>query len=167
GDLREHVLQTWREMTDQAKAHNEAIRQIMSGAFAKNGGSWGIISARLAKGEDPSKIKGFDQMVDYAKSNFPHVLSHHRGSADTGSDEEGLVEALRKGLQSMPNPWDREVIDEAQARYAPVMAGGHENVPHYPTDRDDPDYVPFSVASIVAEIMRYWNEPAEKTRFCA
>lgn len=160
-DLREHVLGTWKQLSEQTNEHNNALRQVMTN-FGKH---WGLVSARLKKGADYDQIRGFDQMAGYARAHFPQLLGVGQGESDSGSDEERLAKALKEGLRGMPNPWDRSVIEAAQQQMAPAMAG--EELTGYSGDPNDPEYVPFSVRAIVAEVMRYWNQAETIERFCA
>lgn len=144
-DLRGEVVDSWKQLSDQADEHNTAIRQIMGG-FSKH---WGLISARLKQGADPDKIKGFDEMVDFARSHYPGVLSQNRGESDTGSDEESLAKVLIQGLKPVPKPWDDEVIRTASQRIGVAMAAASRFQPN-----PELESVPFSV-SRWAEIVRY------------
>ncbi|MCC7334439.1 MAG: hypothetical protein IT422_05065 [Pirellulaceae bacterium] len=160
---KEHFKQTaldaWKQMKSQAEDHNDAMREIMA-QFTKKG--HGGIAAALARGADPTKIRGFDEMVDYAAREFPHIVSHVASESESGSAEEGLIKALTKGIQPVPQPWDDEVIDQAMQ-----MVGPHffeELEPAAASGSDDWDSIPFSVrADIKRMVQRYWvNEEMDR-----
>ena len=148
-ELRQRVLDIWKQLNDEVKEHNEGLRQLM-GNFGLNSSQHGALAAKLSKGSDYDKIPAFDEMVDWARQHIAPLLSHVRGSADTGSDEESLAKTLIDGVKPELKPWDPEVIDALGQQIAAEMASADRNIGYEPDDT-----VPFSIQSIVDEVVRY------------
>lgn len=159
--FKQTALDAWRQMKSQAEEHNTAVREIMA-QFTKRG--HGGIAAALSKGADPTKIRGFDEMVDYAARAFPHIVSHVASESESGSSEEGLVKALTKGIQPVPQPWDDDVIDRASEMVGPhFWESGNEDTDHAMAGADHEEEIPFSVRrDIQAALIRYWNRASSR-----
>ncbi len=159
--FRQVALDAWKQMCTDAEDHNTAVREIM-GQFTKAG--HGGIAAALKKGADPTKIRGFDEMVDYAAREFPSVVSHMAGESESGSAEEGLIKALTKGIQPIPQPWDDEVIDRAIEMVGPMF---FEEYQPDPANEEDLEPIPFAAKMERArEMARYWLR-SEPERYAA
>lgn len=167
-DLRESVLDTWNQMRSQAEEWNTAHDQVLKGHYKNFGVGANTLRERLAGGKlQPDKIPGFDEMVEYARNHYPQLLNSQSSgeSVGKGDDENALVQAIIKGRMDIPQqPWHSEVIEEARKRIGPTLAAAG-NAPEFVQDPDDPEYVPFSLSSIVDEVMRYMA--AEDFRFSA
>jgi len=144
-DLRSQVLDTWQRMNDERKQHNEGLRSILTN-FGVEGAKRSALTTALRRGSDYDKIPGFDEMVSWAREHLPHLLIQHRGSADTGSDEESLAKAIIDGSREELQPWHDEVIDDVAKQIVAGMAS-------YNGPEID-ESVPFS-ARFAAEVERY------------
>ena len=150
--FRQVALDAWTQMRTDAEDHNTAVREITS-QFTKRG--LGGLSAVLKKGADPTKIRGFDEMVDYAAREFPSVVSHMASESESGSAEEGLIKALSKGIQPIPQPWDDEVIDRAIGMVGPGFFEEYQPVESAHDLEDEP--IPFAAKMDRARVVaRYW-----------
>jgi hypothetical protein len=148
--FRSAVIDAWKQMKMEAEEHNDALRQITS-ALGKNHGA---LAANISKGIDVTRLRGFDELVDYAARHYPQLVAKLRGESDSGSAEEGLVSALREGIRDVPQPWDEPVIDRAMGFMSP---GFFEDVAPETAGVDDWDKMPFSVRSDIARrVQRYW-----------
>lgn len=157
------AIDAWKQMKDEAENHNDALRQISS-FFGKHLGS---MAANLTKGIDPSRIKGFDELIDHAVREYPQVLSRLMGESSSGGPEDALVAAFREGIRDIPQPYDESVINRAIDL---VGSGFFESLEEPTNEFEDnagedwaareleQEDVPFSARrdELVQAIIRYW-----------
>ena len=161
------VFQAWKELTQEANDHNQAIRQVTNTAASlydstrKDASSVSAPPQKLTalirmarSGElDPSQKRGFDLMVDNAQKNFPQYLA--------GRGEDGFVDWLTDGIKPQPNLLDPEVGERAV-----TLAGGEffrqfdqgeaPEQDEQPEGSDWEDQFSWSVARVMVE--RYRRE---------
>jgi hypothetical protein len=149
------AMDAWKQLRDDAENHNDALRQI-AGFFGKHHGA---LASNLTRGVDPSKIKGFDEMVDHAVREYPQLVSRLMGESSAGGPEDALVDAFREGIREVPKPHDEAVINRAIDLVGPGFfesldqpQGNYEDVV------EDEEFVPFSAHrdELVTAIVRYW-----------
>lgn len=148
--LEKAVPEAWRTLKSEAEEWNEGLRGIFSGIRAK-GQALGSMIQKVARADDPMSIVGFDEYVDFARKNFPHIVANKWG------EEEGLMEAFRQGIRPIPKIDSREVIDRAVDMLGPSFRRMLEEAPADELSEqdqslpvyDDGDPIPFSVRAWV------------------
>ncbi len=138
-EFRKSIIDAWKMESSQTEDRNTAIRDIM-GIFGKH---WGLVSARLAKGADVSKIHNFDEAVQLAENRYPNLVSRLRSESNTGSSEEGLAELIRDGIKRMPSILDEDVIVKAWQMMGQIN-GDNRSAEQKRRDRAELDAIPFA-----------------------
>ncbi len=156
------AIEAHKQIKDEAENHNDALRQISS-FFGKHLGS---MAANFTKGVDPSKIKGFDELIDHAVREYPQVLSRMMGDSSAGGPEDALVAAIREGIRPVPQPYDESVISRAVDLAGQNFFDSLDQTEDEPGDESEDwaanelesEAVPFSARrdELVAAIVRYW-----------
>lgn len=163
-------------MVTEAQETNDGLRQLL-GHFGFSGNKTGLIVRRIrnahAKGGDADMLARFDQMVDMAKRDIPHLLNTRQGeSTGSGDYEHALFERLRKGFEKIPTKTDERVLALAKQMFdakAPASSSDYDYDPNWMPDYDLPDdydpfapepakssdYVPFASSFADAVIERY------------
>jgi hypothetical protein len=85
------------------------------------------LSGKIRGGSDVDHLPAFDEMADFARANFPHVLARRRTESGTGSAEEQLVELIKEGVQPLPKPWDDAVLQQAISYVGPGWFEGFQS----------------------------------------
>jgi len=152
------VEQVYREKSEIVRDKIAAIREItaMAGYDRKNAG--GFIRSIRAAG-DYDKIPRFDEMADYARRKYPHILSEAKGHGN--SHEDALFAILKEGIPEMPNKDDEDVMNAAWERSGYDQTGKpSEWESSDGGSQDEDDFVPFA-ASLAARmsIERYRANP--------
>ena len=136
-DFRPVVFDAWKMKTQEVAEKNEAIVDITGTSWKMVGqsgeGSPQALAALVRKARqgtiDPAQQRAFDEMVDSAQKNYPHLIG--------GDDPETeLVDLLSNGIQKLP-----DVTSDEVGMLAIEMAGPIGN---YGSDESG-DSVPFSV----------------------
>jgi hypothetical protein len=150
------VVQAWREMSREAEDHNSAMREITNAAKnyldskgynersqSRSPQSFAAMVRRARQRTmDPTKEKGFDEIVDRAEKQFPHLIQ--------GRGEDGLIDLLAEGLKRKPDLLSQEVatraMDLAGASFfdAITQASSGQSSPAPSTSSEWEDPVPFS-----------------------
>jgi hypothetical protein len=155
-----------KQLTDEANETNRMIREITGTAknlgesrsgFNEQGQQASLLRNPMETGKlmkkarqgllDPSKEKGFDELVDWAERHYPHLLK--------GNGEQGLVDLLAGGFRVPPSRLSDEVMEHASTLAGPsffeaLANGGQAPVPD---DGVDWEQVPFSAVAF----NRIWN----------
>lgn len=153
--LRGLAVDAWKQMKEHAESHNEALRAVTS-FFGKHHGA---LAANIAKGIDPTRLKGFDELAEHAAREYPQLVSQFRSESETGSAEEGLTKALREGIRPVPNPWDDDVIDRAVEMAGPSFFE-HQDYDPTAVSVEDEEPIPFSATHDLSwAVYRYWIKP--------
>jgi hypothetical protein len=179
--LKSIAIQAWKGIRDQAEQHNEAYDGILSffdsakmdtrvmasgkAIKAKVGENRNPLLKAIRSGADPSTIPGFDEMIDFAKREYPAAISRVHGESETGSAEDGLLALLKEGRMDIPSPYSDEVLDRASEMAGANFWESLQN-PEYDDDAevaaalansDHEEEIPFSSRrDLTAALIRYW-----------
>jgi hypothetical protein len=107
---------------DEVRTFNDQLEQIHGSRTSDRRLS---LIGKLRKRSDPSKVEGFDELLDEARRYYPALLNH----PEAGGDEEwSLAESIRGGKLRMPTIMDDEILEEALRGWEPpseyVPVGG-------------------------------------------
>lgn len=118
--FRDAMREQQKVMADEATGYNEAYDEVVDqfGANTDVSGrkNRGAYASQLKSASDPSKVKGFDEAVQYVRDHSEiaaHLASGIEGESVSAKDVESLVfEALKQGKKEVPGlnsdaVWDR------------------------------------------------------------
>lgn len=146
-----------RMVSDEAGEVNHDLRELL-GQFGFTGRRVNGFQATARRARDSDAIPRFDEMVDYARNHFPHLLHYDSGESVGSNDhEDALLSRIRKGFDKTLSRSDPQVMEIAEAMFrqtsGPVepdydpneYIGGRVAV-----DENDPfsEWVPFSASGM-------------------
>lgn len=157
--LEQAVPEAWRSMKSEIEEWNEGLKGIFGAINKGRGNSLNSMALKVSRAEDPMSIVGFDEYVDYARKNFPHIVANKWG------EEEGLMEAFRTGVKKIPSIDSDEVIERAIDMLGPgfrqMLGGESQQTEDIPISEPILEGgIPFSVRAWMA----WTNRPQKFTR---
>jgi hypothetical protein len=177
------ALDAYKDIKQAAEQRNEAYRSILSffdkektdtkilnrgtdkekTVKAKQSENRNPLLKAIRNGDDPSTIPHFDEMIEYAKREFPSAISSGSGESETDSAEDGLYKMLRDGEKPIPKPHDEEVINRAVDMVGPGFFESIQAPENEYAMEENEEPVPFSVDrdALVTAIVRYWIQPID------
>ncbi len=133
----ELVQDLHREKVQGIEEYNQQLKDFFGAQTRQAASLRGTIQLVKNRGGDATHIKGFDQVVDYARRYYPALL-HVPG--EPGHDEESaLMHNIARGRRELPPLDDDEVLSEA-IEYAQSFRNSSKTEEH--------DYVPFSLLAL-------------------
>lgn len=142
--LYERMKSIVRDRAEWVREYNDQLDEFYGSRTAAQKLS---LIGKLAKRTDPSKVEGFDTLLDTARRRYPALLNN----PEAGGDEEwSLAEAIRSGKKRVPTINDDDVLEDALRGWEPPS----EYVAEY-----DPELeaVPFANGSEAERYFRRWT----------
>lgn len=155
-DFRKMVDQAFDDERQHVAEHNKVVHYLAGGA----GKVGAAISWARNTSKDASSRKAFDEVVQEAKTQWPHFFG------GDGHDEDQAMELLQNGTKPEPKIYDEPVMNRALTMAGPAFFQGYDQGEFDPDEetsreqeRKEWESVPFSWrgAKIQIEVMRYWN----------
>jgi hypothetical protein len=176
-DFRKQVEESHRQLTEEAKQHNEVIRRLAGAkeitVTGKDGNQHKRGNANLGAAVNWAKNttgdyatkSGWDMVVDSINREYPHMLQGH-------DKENAAMELLAQGVKEVPNIYDQEVMDHAMSSLPPQFFSyydqGDSDGDSFDEMGDDPfgesqpvsemENVPFSWIKAKIQIDRYRHQ---------